>query len=113
MEGRAEEVVLVATGRRERRRPPACRRHTAKSNNGGVLQRRRRLVETCEMRLLQGVPASGTRADGRSRGGPDAEDGGGARCAHLSPIPRRAARKRTADDVAGELGMDFFSWALG
>ena len=76
MEGRAEEVVLVATGRRERRRPPACRRHTAKSNNGGVLQRRRRrrLVETCQMRLLQGVRRggvghSGRRVEPRSSGG--------------------------------------------
>jgi len=67
MEGRAEEVVLVATGRRERRRPPACRRHTAKSNNGGVLQRRRRrrLVETCQMRLLQGVRRGGVGHSGR------------------------------------------------
>jgi len=46
VEGRAEEVVLVATGRRERRRPPA----------------------RCGCCRVFGVAASGTRADGRSRG---------------------------------------------
>ena len=115
--------MLVATARRERCRPPAHRRHTAKPNNGGVLQRRCR----CGCWPAVGCPAWRRRANGRTpREGrtPRTEAAPGARCARLSPIPRRSGdaadggrRSRQEADsgrrpVAGELGYEFFFLGL-